>query len=328
MIAKGVLTLAITAVALFLDLSARALAQTFPSRPITMVVPYAAGGSTDVVARILALRMKASLGQPIIVENVTGASGSIGVGRVARAVPDGYTLSLGQSGSNVMNGAIYSLQYDLLNDFEPIALIATDPLLILAKNAIPAGNLTGLIAWLKVNPGTASMGNSGVGAISHVAGILFQKETATQLGMVPYRGGAPAMQDLAAGQIDLQITDAATSLAQVRAGVVKAYAVTAKARLSSASHIPTVDEAGLPGFYASVWFALWAPKGTPKTVVAKLNGAVRDVLADPSVPARLSNLGLEIFPREQQTPEALNAFQKAEMEKWWPIIKAAGIKAE
>jgi tripartite-type tricarboxylate transporter receptor subunit TctC len=271
--------------------------------------------------------MRAPLGQPVIIENVTGAGGSIAVGRVARAAPDGYTLSAGQNGSHVMNGATYALPYDLLNDFEPVALLSITPLLILAKKAVPADDLRGLIAWLKANPDKAFLGHAGNGGIVHIAGIRFQKETGTRFGFVPYRGAAPVLQDLVAGQIDLHFGDP-TSVAQVRAGRVKAYAVAAHARLSSAPDIPTVDEAGLPGFYVSVWNGLWVPKRTPQNIIAKLNAAVVEALADPGVRARLADLGQEIFPRDQQTPEALRAFRRAEIEKWWPIIKAAGIKAE
>ena len=307
---------------------ARAPAQSYPSRPITMIVPLAAGGSIDTIGRIVAEKMQASLGQPVMIENVTGASGSIGVGRVARAAPDGYTLAIGYLGTHVFNGAIYALSYDLLNDFEPVALLVSNPLLIVAKKAMPAKNLQELIAWLKANPGKASQATSGVGGSSHIAGIYFQKQTGTRFQMVPYRGSAPMMQDLLAGQVDLMIDFPASSLPQVRAGTIKAYAVTAPNRLPAAPDIPTVDEAGLPGFYMSAWQGIWAPKGTPKHVIDRLNGAVVNALADPSVRQRLADLGQEIYPRAQQTPEALGALQRAETEKWLPIIKAAGIKAE
>jgi tripartite-type tricarboxylate transporter receptor subunit TctC len=305
-----------------------AWAQTYPSRPITMIVPFPAGGPTDTVGRIVAERMRVSLGQPIIIENVTGAGGTIGVGRVARAVPDGYTLSIGFLGTHVLNGAIYALQYDVLKDFEPVALLASNPQLIVAKNATPAKSLNELIGWLKANPGKASQGTAGVGSPAHVSGAYFQKETGTRFQFVPYRGAAPAMQDLIAGQIDLMFDQALNSLPHVRGGKIKAYAVTANAHLASAPEIPTVDEAGLPGFYISIWSGMWAPKGTPKDVVAKLNAAVVDALANPTVRQQLADLGQAVPPRDQQTPEALGAFQKAETEKWWPIIKAAGIKAE
>jgi tripartite-type tricarboxylate transporter receptor subunit TctC len=303
-------------------------AQTYPSRPITMIVPFPAGGAIDVIARNLAERMKASLGQPVIIENVTGASGSIGVGRVARAAPDGYMLSLGQNDTHVVNGATYVLRYDVVNDFEPVVLISATPRLILAKNAMPADDLKGLIAWLKANPGKATYGTAGFGSTGQVIGLLFKKETGTRFQSVPYRGGAQTLKDLVAGQIDFCILDPTTSLSVVRAGLIKAYAVMDRTRIASAPEIPTVDEAGLPGFYDSWWNGLWVPKGTPKDIIAKLNAAVVEALADPGVRARLADLGQEIFRREQQTPEALAAFQKAEIEKWWPIIKAFGIKAE
>jgi tripartite-type tricarboxylate transporter receptor subunit TctC len=307
-------------------LSAMARAQTYPSRPITVVVPFPAGGSTDAVGRIVAERMRVSLGQAVVIENVGGAGGSIGVGRVARATPDGYTLDIGQWDAHVANGATFALAYDVVKDFEPIALLSSNPFLILAKKAVPADDLKGLLAWLKANPDKASQAIPTAG--SHVAGLLFQKETGTRFAFVPYRGGGPAMQDLVAGQIDLMIIQAAVALPQVRAGAIKAYAVTASSRFPAAPEIPSVDELGVPGVHISGWFALFAPKGTPAAVVSKLNAAVVEALADPNVRARLENLGQEIFPREQQTPEALAAYHKAEIERWWPIIKAANIKPE
>jgi tripartite-type tricarboxylate transporter receptor subunit TctC len=303
-------------------------AQVYPSRPITMVVPFAAGGPTDVIGRTLAERMRASLGQTVIIENVTGAAGSIAVGRVARAVPDGYTLSIGNWGTHVLNGALYTLPYDLLKDFEPVAVLSSNPLIIVAKKAMPADDLKGLIAWLKANPDKASAATAGAGGTSHIGGVFFQKETHTRFQFVPYRGGAPAIQDVVAGQIDLMFDNPTSSLPLVRAGSIKGYAITAKARLAFAPDIPTVDEAGLPGFYISNWTALWVPKGTPKHIIAKLNGAVVDALADAGVHSRLTDIGQEFFPRDRQTPEALGGFHKAEIEKWWPIIKAAGIKGE
>jgi tripartite-type tricarboxylate transporter receptor subunit TctC len=259
---------------------------------------------------------------------VTGAGGTIAVGRVARAAPDGYTLGLGHNGSHVVTGATYALQYDLLNDFVPVALISTYPSVLVAKKTIPANDLKGLIAWLKANPDKASVGTGGNGSITHVAGVLFRNETGTRFHFVPYRGTAPAIQDVVAGQIDMAISDPVVSMPQVRAGTIKAYGVTTKTRLLSAPDIPTLDEAGLPGFDTSVWHAFWLPKGTSKDILAKLNGAVVDALADPKVRARLADLGQETFPHDRQTPEGLGAFQRAEIEKWWPIIKAAGIKAE
>jgi len=303
-----------------------AWAQAYPSRPVTIVVPFAAGGPTDTLARILAERMRVSLGQTIVIENAVGAAGSIGVTRVARAVPDGHTISIGHLGTHVINGAIYTLSYDLLKDFEPVGLIADHPSLVVSKNAVPAKDLRELLAWAKSNG--ASVGTSGTGAVTHVAGILFQKLTGAQMRYVPYRGAGPAMQDLVAGQIDLMFDQASNSLPHVRGGRIKAYAVMDKQRLNAASDIPTVDEAGLPDFHISVWHALWAPKGTPKDVIAKLNTAMVDALADPAVRTRLVDLGQELPARDRQTPEALAAYHKAEIEKWWPIVKAANVKGE
>ena len=303
-------------------------AQAYPSRPITMVVPFAPGGPSDVIGRIFAERMRVSLGQPIIIENLTGAGGSIGTGRVARAAGDGYTLVLGFWGTHVANGALYTLKYDLLNDFEPIALLVSNPSLILAKKAMPANDLKTLIAWLKANPDKASAGNGGVGTPPHVVAAFFQKVTGTRFQLVPYRGAGPALQDLVAGQTDLQFDYPITSLPQVRAGAIKAYAVTAKSRLTAAPDIPTVDEAGLPEFYFSTWYALWSSRGTPKDVIAKLNAAAKEAMGVPVVRARLADLGVETPPLEQQTPEALGALHKAEIEKWWPVINAAGIKGQ
>jgi len=303
-----------------------AWAQAYPSRPVTIVVPFAAGGPTDTLARILAERMRVSLGQTIVIENAVGAAGSIGVTRVARAVPDGHTISIGHLGTHVINGAIYTLSYDLLKDFEPVGLIADHPSLVVSKNAVPAKDLRELLAWAKSNG--ASVGTSGTGAVTHVAGILFQKLTGAQMRYVPYRGAGPAMQDLVAGQIDLMFDQASNSLPHVRGGRIRAYAVMDKQRLNAASDIPTVDEAGLPDFHISVWHALWAPKGTPKDVIAKLNTAMVDALPDPAVRARLVDLGQELPARDRQTPEALAAYHKAEIEKWWPIVKAANVKGE
>jgi tripartite-type tricarboxylate transporter receptor subunit TctC len=304
------------------------LAQTYPSRAITMVVPTAAGGAMDTFARFMAERMRVSLGQSVVIENIGGANGNIGVGRVARAKPDGYTLIVGNWNSQVANGAMYALQYDLLKDFEPIALISSFPQLIVAKNTTPASDLTGLIAWLKANPDTATEGIPGVGSIAHVSGVFFQNITGARFQFIPYRGTAPAMQDLVAGRIDMMFDAPASSLPQVHANRIKAYAVMSGNRLAAAPEIPTVDEAGLPGFHFSLWFALWAPKGTPKNAIAKLNDAVVNSLADPTVRQKLADESMEVLPREKQTPEALAAFHKAEIEKWWPIIKAAGIKGD
>jgi tripartite-type tricarboxylate transporter receptor subunit TctC len=309
-----------------LAVSRFAWAQNYPARPITMNVPFAAGGPTDTIARIVSERMRVSLGQAVIIENVTGADGTIGVGRVARAAADGYTIGIGHWATHVLNGAAYSLQYDVVKDFEPVSLLATNPLLIVTNKAVPAKDLKELIVWLKANQEKASVGTGSM--VHRVSGVYFQNNTGIQLLFVPYRGAAPATQDMIAGQITLMFDQAANSLPHVRAGTTKAYAVTAKTRLASAPAIPTVDEAGLPGFYISVWHALWVPKGTPKTVIARLNAAVVDALVDPAVRQRLAELGQEIPLREQQTPEALGTFHGAEIEKWWPIIKAANIKAE
>jgi tripartite-type tricarboxylate transporter receptor subunit TctC len=305
-----------------------AQAQDFPSRPITMIVPLPPGSAFDVTARVLADRMQVSLGQPVIVENVTGAAGSIGTGRVARAAPDGYTLVFGGLITHVINGAVLKLPYDVLADFEPVAPIATADLLIVAKKAMPADDLRGLIAWLKANSDKATQGSGGPGSLTQLVGIFFQQRTGARFAIVPYRGAGAAVTDLVAGRLDIMFDLAPNSLPYMRAGAIKAYAVMAKTHLRAAPDVPTVDEAGLPGLYMATWEAIWAPRGTPKSIIDKLNAAVVDVLATPSVAARLTELGQEIFPHDQQSPDALAALHKAELEKWWPIIKAANIKAE
>jgi tripartite-type tricarboxylate transporter receptor subunit TctC len=304
-----------------------AAAQTYPARPVTVVVPFSAGGTLDVVSRIVTERMRHILGQPVVIENIVGAAGNIGVGRVARAAPDGYTLISGHWGTHVVNGASYELAYDLRTAFEPISMTTSGRQVIAAKKAVPANDLKDFVAWLRANPDKALLGTTGAGA-GQVNAFFFQKMTGTRIQFVSYRGLAPAVQDLVSGHIDMMISSASDIVPQVRAGTIKAYAVADKRRLTTASDIPTVDEAGLPGFYTQMWNGLWAPARTPKDVIAKLNAAVVDALADPVVRKRLAELGQEIPPREQQTPQALAAFHKAEIEKWWPIVKAAGIKAE
>jgi tripartite-type tricarboxylate transporter receptor subunit TctC len=302
-----------------------ATAQPYPRRPITMIVPATAGGPTDVLGRIVAERMRASLGQPIIIENATGADGSIGVGRAARARPDGYTIDLGSSSTHLLNGAFYSLQYDVLNDFVPILALGETAFILFAKQGMPAKDLRELIGWLKVNPNKASVGVASAGP--RLVAAFFQKETGTQFALVPYRGNAPAVQDLAAGQIDLFL-GTSNELPLMRAGSIKAYAVTSDTRLAVAPDIPTFTEMGLPVVSYSSWVALFAPAGTPKDIIGALNAAAVEALADPALRSRFADLGLEVFPRERQTPEALAALQKADAAKWWPIIKEFGIKAE
>jgi tripartite-type tricarboxylate transporter receptor subunit TctC len=308
--------------------SASLTAQTYPSRPITVVVTFPAGGPSDTVMRIVVESMRGFLGQSVIIENVAGAAGSLGTARVARAAADGYTVGLGDWGTHVVNGANYSLSYDVVKDFEPVALMTTNPALIIAKKTMPANDLVGLIAWLKSNPDKATAGTNGQGGSTHIYCAFFQTVTGTRFQLVPYRGLGPVMQDLVSGQIDIAFGGVADSLPQIRAGLIKVYAVTAKNRLAAAPDIPTVDEAGMPEFYLALWRAIFAPKGTPAGIIAKLNAAVTGALADPAVRTRLADLGVEIAPRDQQTPEALRAFQKEEIEKWWPIIKAANIKAQ
>jgi tripartite-type tricarboxylate transporter receptor subunit TctC len=305
-----------------------ARAQAYPSRPITIIEPFAAGGPIDTIGRIIAERMRVSLGQPLIVENVAGASGTLALARVARAAPDGYTIGHGSTPTHVFNGAVFKLPFDIEDDFQPISPIGSAPLLIVARKSIAAHDLMEFIAWLKANPYRATQGTGGVAATSHIAGIFLQQVSGTRFTLVPYRGAGPAMQDLIAGQIDMMIDPAANTLPQVRADRVKALAVTANRRLAGAPDIPTVDEAGLPGFHVENWQGFFAPRGTPADVVERLNAAVVDALADPAVRARLVDLGQEIFPPAQQTPAALAALHRAGIEKWWPIIKAAGIKPE
>ena len=318
----------VVATLLGLGSTGAARAENYPARAITMIVPFPAGGATDTLARFLAEKMRAILGQSVIIENVAGAAGSIGVGRAVRAAPDGYTLSIGTSTTHMLTGGLYALSFDLLKDLEPVIQIGSEPLLIVGRKSLPADDLKGLIGWLKANPDRASVGIAGVGATGHLAGISFQKETGTKFQFVPYRGNAPAMQDLLAEQIEFMIEPLSNFKSLVGAGSVKPFAITGKARLPSSPDIPTADEAGVPGFFASLWYGLWVPKDTPKDIIAKLNATMVQALADPSVQKRFEELGIQITPPQQQSPEALRAFQQAEADRWWPIIRAANLKGE
>ena len=310
-------------------LAASAQAETYPSRPITLIVPFPAGGPADTLARILSERMRTSLGQPLIIENLGGAGGSIAVGRVVRSAPDGYTLCIGNWTSHVGAPVIYPIQFDILQDMEPVSLLPIAPLSISAHRAVPASNLRELVAWLKANPDKATAGTVGAGSPSHISSIYFQKVTGTRIQLVPYRGGAPATQDLLSGQIDLRIGgEASVTLPYLRSGQIKIFAVMGKSRWPAAPDIPTIDEAGISGLNMALWFGLWAPKGTPSEVIAKVNAAVTDALADPAVRQRFTKLGQEIPSRDQQTPQGLRAHHKAEIEKWWPVIKVANIKVQ
>jgi tripartite-type tricarboxylate transporter receptor subunit TctC len=310
----------------FLVGSARA--DNYPSRPITVIVPFAAGGPSDAMMRILGEHMKTTLGEAILIENVTGAGGSIGVGRAVRSPADGYTISFGHLGTHVANGAVYKLGYDLVADLDPVVLLPSNPMIIVSKNAVPARTLRELLAWLKSNPTPAAAGTAGAGSGSHIAGLYFESVAGIKLQYVPYRGTGPAMNDLVAGQIDLIVDQTANSINQVRAGTIRAYAVTDDKRVAQAPDIPTTDEAGLPGFHMTLWSGLWVPKGTPKEIVTKLNAAAVEALGDPQVRKQLENLGLQMPPADQLAPEALGAWQKAEIAKWWPMIRAANVKVD
>ena len=320
------LVLAVFAALLISGSGARA--DNFPSHPITIIVPFSAGGPSDAMARVLAERMKVALGEPFVIENVTGAGGSIGVGRAVRSPPDGYTVSFGHLGTHVANGAIYKLGYDVVADLEPVVLLPSNPMIIVSKNAVPAKSLTELLAWLKSRPSPPTAGTAGAGSGSHIAGLYFEKVSGIKLQYVPYRGTAPALTDLVAGQIDIIVDQTSNSISQVRAGNIRAYGVTADKRLASAPDVPTTDEAGLPGFLMTLWSGLWVPKGTPKDIVAKLNAAAVDALNDPAVKKQLESLGLQMPRQDQLAPQALGDWQKAEIAKWWPIIKASDIKVD
>jgi tripartite-type tricarboxylate transporter receptor subunit TctC len=309
-------------------LSNGARAENYPSHPITVIVPFSAGGPSDAMMRILAERMKLTLGETVLIENVTGAGGSLGVGRTVHSAPDGYTVGFGHLGTNVANGAIYKLGYDLLTDLEPVVLLPSNPMIIVSKNAVPAKSLKELLAWLKSRTAPPTAGTAGAGSGSHIAGLYFENVSGIKLQYVPYRGTGPALNDLIAGQIDVIVDQTSNSINQVRGGNIRAYAITADKRLDSAPEIPTTDEAGLPGFHMTLWSGLWVPKGTSKAIIAKLNAAAVDALSDPTARKQLENLGLQMPPKEQLTPEALGAWQKAEIAKWWPIIKAADVKVE
>ena len=311
-----------------LALSGAAAAENYPSHPITVIVPFSAGGPSDAMMRILAERMKLPLGETILIENVTGAGGSLGVGRTVRSAPDGYTIGFGHLGTNVANGAIYKLGYDLVADLEPVVLLPSNPMIIVSKNAVPAKSLKELLAWLKSRPAPAAAGTAGAGSGSHIAGLYFENVTGIKLQYVPYRGTGPALNDLVAGQIDIIVDQLSNSINQVRAGTIRGYAVTDSRRAEQAADIPTVDEAGLPGFHMTLWSGLWVPKGTPKEIVAKLNAAAVEALSDPAVRKQLENLGLQMTPLDQLSPEALGDWQKAEIAKWWPMIKAANVKVD
>jgi tripartite-type tricarboxylate transporter receptor subunit TctC len=305
-----------------------ARAETFPSKPITVVIPLAAGGAVDTNVRTMLESMRATLGQPILVENNGGAGGVTGINRVARAAPDGYTISVGTWGTHVVNAFVYSTPYDLAQDFEPVALLPSVPHWFIARKNLPPQNFKEFIAYLKENSGKVTAASVGAGGSSAVCGYYFGKATGTSTTLVPYRGGAPALQDIVAGNVDMMCDLAANSLGQVRAGTIKAYAVTSKKRWFAAPELPTADEAGVPGLDLSNWLGAYAPKGTPKDIVAKLSNAFSVAMADPAVRQRIADQGMEVPPPEQQTPEGFAVYLKSEMDKWGAIIRESGIKAQ
>jgi tripartite-type tricarboxylate transporter receptor subunit TctC len=310
--------------------TAMAAAQNYyPAKPITVVVPFSAGGPTDTFARIMAEPMRRFLGQPVLIDNTTGAGGTIGTGKVVRSAPDGYMVSIGHWGTHVVNGAYYTkLPFNLYTDFEHAGMIATNPQMIISRNSVPATNLKELIGWVHANAGKVLMGTGGVGGASHMAAIYFQNLINTKFEYIAYRGGAPALQALLGSEVDLFVTQIGSGITLVRAGKLRAYAVTSPKRQAAAPELPTVDEAGLPGFHTAIWHAYWLPKGTPKGVITRFNAALVESLTDPNVQKRFADLGQEIPPRDQQTPQAHAAHHKAEIDKWWPIIKKSGLKAE
>jgi tripartite-type tricarboxylate transporter receptor subunit TctC len=308
--------------------SAQVSAQDFPSRHVTLVVPLATGGSTDTIARIVAEGMRPHLGQTVIVENTPGAGGATGVIRVARSAPDGYTLQIDQWGTNVAAAAVHDLPIDLLKDLEPVALISTQPSLIVGRKDLPANNIKELIAWLKANSGKVSVGTSGPGSPSHVFGSFFQNTIETKFNFIPYRSAGESQKDLVGGQVDMIVDTPSTSGQNVKNGLIKAFVLAGKDRTPVLPDVPTVDEAGLKGMYFYFWHAIWAPKGTPKPIIARLNEAVTKAVADPVTRQRLEKIGQEFFPATMTTPEGLAKFQKEEAEKWWPVIKAQGIKVQ
>jgi len=303
-------------------------AELFPSRPITMMVGFPPGGPTDTLARILADGMQGSLGQPVVVETLSGSSGTIATGRVAHARADGYTLGLGNWSSHVASPSIYPLDYDILRDLQPISLLSASPLWIIGKEALPPNTMPELIAWMKARPEPTTFGTVGTGSAAHLCGLYFAQHAGLRLQYVPYRGAGPAMQDLIGGQIDLSCLEASSGLPYVQAGKFKAYAVMGEQRWPKWSVTPTMIESGIPGATVNFWHGLWTTAGTPKDNVDRLDAAVMTALANPAVRQRLETLGQVIFPRDQQNPAGLAAYQKAEIDKWWPIIKAAGIKSE